>query len=278
MWTSLYYGNFPYWELNHKVTFDPYNRLILLNGDVDTIDVRVDLYSDWKEWAMLDGNLRFAQAMRVVGGDPIGGGKVTGSTFFLTNGWRILVDRSVNIVGNLYSDDYDSPFHYDSLAKIAISTVSTLVEVATPNIEGISIPTAEEIAQAIIDAGGTGPSAPEVATAVWAAPRATNNDPGSHGEALNQVRANTENVIDKLYLSADSVLDVVQLLLKMEAGRTRIDPDTFTMTVYDEDCVTPLRTFKLLDADGIPSVTNVCERKPIAKGPSDSTSITDVCP
>lgn len=149
MWTSAFYGHFDLWELGHKVSFDPLKRLIYLNGEVDSISVKTDLYSDWKEWARLDGNLRFPPAIRAVGGDPIGGGEVTGSTFFLTNGWRIVVDRSLTIDGNLYSDDFDTPYHYDSKAKIVISKVSTLVEVVQPTLEGLSIPTPEEIANAV---------------------------------------------------------------------------------------------------------------------------------
>lgn len=117
-----------------------------------------------------------------------------------------------------------------------------------------------------------------IADAVWDEPRAEHVDPGSTGEALNQIRADMSDALDKLYLDADSVLEMVQLLIKMEAGRTRIDPTQNTLTVYDEDCTTPLRVFKLYDSTGAESVTDVCERKPVTKGPGDGTSITDVCP
>ncbi len=117
-----------------------------------------------------------------------------------------------------------------------------------------------------------------IADAVWDEPRTDHLAAGTTGEALNQIKAETTDIIDKLYLDADSVLEVVQLLLKLEAGRTRIDAVANTLTVYDEDCVTPLRVFDLLDSTGTPSVTDVCERVPTTKGPGDTTTITDTCP
>jgi hypothetical protein len=41
------------------------------------------------------------------------------------------------------------------------------------------------------------------------------------------------------------------------------------MIIYDDDCVTPLRTFSLRDAGGLPSTTDICERVPIAAGTTD---------
>jgi hypothetical protein len=118
----------------------------------------------------------------------------------------------------------------------------------------------------------------DIADAVWDEPRADHLIPGSTGEGLSQIKADTSDIIDKLYLDANSVLEVTQLLLKLEAGRTKIDPVNHTLTVFDEDCTTPLRVFDLLDSTGNPSVSEVCERVPVTKGSSDNTTITDVCP
>lgn len=117
-----------------------------------------------------------------------------------------------------------------------------------------------------------------ISSAVWDAQKSEHLVPGSQGESLSQTKADTTAIADQLYLGADSVLEVVQVLLKLEAGRTKIDPVLHTLTVYDEDCSTPLRVFELLDSTGTPSVTEVCERKPILKGAADGTTITDVCP
>lgn len=112
------------------------------------------------------------------------------------------------------------------------------------------------------------------ASAVWEEAAADHITAGSTGEALNQVRANTSNILDKLYLDADSVLEIVQLLLKLEAGRTKIDPVNNTLTVFEKDNTTILRQFNLVDSDGNPSVSEICERRPSIKGVGDTTTIT----
>lgn len=112
---------------------------------------------------------------------------------------------------------------------------------------------------------------------VWDVQRASHLLSGSTGEALSQIKADTTNISDKLYLDADSVLDVVQLMLKMDAGRTKIDPAAKTLTIYDTDCTTVLRTFELYDSNGNKSITDVCERIPRVKGPGDGTTIDYVC-
>lgn len=118
----------------------------------------------------------------------------------------------------------------------------------------------------------------EIADAVWDEPTADHLTAGSTGLALSQIKADTTNIATQLYLDADSVQNMVEVLLKLEAGRTKIDPTAKTLTVYDEDCTTVLRVFDLLDSTGTPSVTDVCERVPKVKGTGDTTTITDTCP
>jgi hypothetical protein len=129
---GTYYGSWDYWELRHKVTFDGANKLIYVNTGEAEIDVEVDLYSDWKEWAILRDNLKFDAAMRVVGGDPTPTGAL-GATFFLINGWQILVDHAVNFTGNLYSDDYDTPYTVEEGVELATTTVSNLIDKVAPD-------------------------------------------------------------------------------------------------------------------------------------------------
>jgi len=95
-----------------KATFDGPNKLIIINSGITELDVSADLYSDWKEWASEGSNLKFLGAMRVVGGDPLVGSQVLGSTFFLTNGWRIRpqeANHRLLIKGNLYTEEGDTP-------------------------------------------------------------------------------------------------------------------------------------------------------------------------
>jgi hypothetical protein len=116
------------WNLYHKVTFDGQNRLIIINdGELD-IDVKIDLYSDWKEWALQRDNLKWYPAMRSVGGDATVGGNFLGSTFFTINDWRILISDNTIFDGNLFSDDFASPFLTAADTKIARQQFSNLVD------------------------------------------------------------------------------------------------------------------------------------------------------
>ena len=146
MW--LYFRN--QWELNHKVTFDGINKLITVGANVFSISVKVDIYSAWKEWVQLYDYSKFDPAIRVTGGDPIGGGQYSGDLYFTINGWRILIDHSCNIDGTIYSDDYPSPFVQVSGTNIVTNKVSALVSVVAPQvtIDGITVPTALENAAA----------------------------------------------------------------------------------------------------------------------------------
>lgn len=59
-----------------------------------------------------------------------------------------------------------------------------------------------------------------------------------------------------------AILSLMELVRKFETNRTKIDVATNTLTVYDDNCTTVLRVFKLYDNFGVESVTSVCERKP----------------
>ena len=100
------------WALEHKASFSGIEKIIYLHPNETTINVKEDIYSDWKEWTLLRDNSRFLEAIRVVGGDPISPIISLGATFFLINGWKIRPaeeDYILNINGNLYSDDGLSP-------------------------------------------------------------------------------------------------------------------------------------------------------------------------
>jgi hypothetical protein len=92
--------------------FDGVNLLITLSAPTAgflTVDAKIDLYSDWKEWVKTTGH-QFAQAFDVTGGDAIPGGQFISGSFFLRNdlGWRIQTtdeDQEVTLLGNLYPRD-----------------------------------------------------------------------------------------------------------------------------------------------------------------------------
>jgi len=124
---AAYYGFWDYWALYHKVTFDGENKLIYINEGVSAIDVKIDLYSDSKEWIRHSADAAsFLPPMRTIGGDPTEGGNLAGDIYFLTNGWQIYLTHSVTFTGDLFSDDFSSPFIAGTGVVIGTSKVSAL--------------------------------------------------------------------------------------------------------------------------------------------------------
>lgn len=158
--SSNFYYFWDYWNLRHKVTFDGVNRTITVNALETEISVKTDIYSDWKEWTLIDSNSQFLPAMRVTGGDPIGDGLFTGDVYFLINNWRIVVDHNCVIDGVIYSDNYPSPFVPISGTQIVTNKVSQLVQTVAPIIDNIAVtvdplaPTVQQI-RAEIDSNST---------------------------------------------------------------------------------------------------------------------------
>lgn len=97
-----------------KFTFDGTNKLFIVKSGVTDIDVKIDLYSDWKEELFLSDNLKFEQALTTDGGVPTQGTDKTGFSCFLINGWKIKPAEENSTVeftnGNLFTDDASSPF------------------------------------------------------------------------------------------------------------------------------------------------------------------------
>ena len=106
--TGLYYGFWDYWNLRHKVTFDGVNKLILINEGETEIDLQTDIYSDWKEWVLLENNLKYLPPMNTVGGEPTVAGQRLDVTYFLINGWKLKPfpgTYDLNIIGNIFDID-----------------------------------------------------------------------------------------------------------------------------------------------------------------------------
>jgi hypothetical protein len=134
---ALNYGYWTFWE-NYgpqKVTFDGPNKLILVNRDILSLDFRTDVYSNWKEWLESPNhvNALYLQAMSVIGGDPLPGDRILGTTYFLENGWRMRTwegDHSITLTGNVFTRD-GSPIFVPTLRPWTIEVnlnTSTLVE------------------------------------------------------------------------------------------------------------------------------------------------------
>lgn len=102
-----------YWDLNHNVTFDGENKIIVIADGITSIEVVVDLYSNWKEWAIIRDNLKYDSAFSAIGGQQTVPGQVLGTTIFLVNGWRVRTwegDHTITVNGNMYVDGGGEPF------------------------------------------------------------------------------------------------------------------------------------------------------------------------
>lgn len=112
-WTTVNYGYWEFWEAydpsnetfdGQKVTFDGENRRIIVNAGVTSLRVKEDIYSNWKEWTQVRDNSKFLPALRVTGGDPVGGGQYAGDIYFTINDWKIVINEQVTVEGIIYDD------------------------------------------------------------------------------------------------------------------------------------------------------------------------------
>jgi len=115
-WAPREEGGAPF----QKVTFSGPERIIYVAPDVTELDVKIDIYSAWKEWNLYSQEAPHAtvwpEAISVIGGEEIASDVQVGATFFLENGWRIQPFIGTNaytlsILGNLYTREVgDNPF------------------------------------------------------------------------------------------------------------------------------------------------------------------------
>ena len=134
-----------------SVTFDGPGKLIIVDAGTTAIDMR-DVYSRWKDW-IAAGNAQFAEAFRVVGGDPTEGANFIAPYFFLTNGWRIRpqeADHTLTVTGTVLVDGGGDPI---------IPTVGVF-RVLTKTVVPVR-------AESVSTGGGSGPSETTIAAAVW---------------------------------------------------------------------------------------------------------------
>jgi hypothetical protein len=96
-----------YWLLGHKLSFNGTTRTIYIAPHVTDLVVKSDIYSDWKEWQLVDDNPKYIPAIRTAGGDYISETQQLGDSYFLINGWKIKPwsgDYTLRFDGNLYVD------------------------------------------------------------------------------------------------------------------------------------------------------------------------------
>ena len=155
---ALGFGYWTEWALEEKVAFDGVNKLMVVYEHVTTLDVQEDLWSAWVRWrgAGNRGYDRFEDAMDFSGYDEIpdgrGGTTRTGLSYFLTNGWRLVIDLSkVAVFGVLFSRDFETAFYTPELVGQKPATVSSLVNTAvtTTNVVTGDITTTEAKVDAV---------------------------------------------------------------------------------------------------------------------------------
>jgi len=192
MFAVANYGFWDLWTLYHKVTFDGENRIIRVNDGVTDLDIQTDIYSDWKEWVKsMPDNATWLPAIRTVGGDATVEGQKAGDIYFLINNWKLYIDLTkVKVTGVLFSDNFDSAY-FDNNGTIQFpALVSSLVTGTTAASEGSGDgATAAEIwsysSRTLTSAAG--PTASEIADAVWDEAYAGHDTDGTFGHLVNYI-------------------------------------------------------------------------------------------
>lgn len=127
---------------SNKWDLDTTLRLFILKPGIVSIDVQIDLYSDWKELYASNSEARkYPAAMRTVGGDPISGVQNLGDTYFFINNYRIRpdeADHELDIDGNIFSDPAGTAIVVPTLGTFTVlvtNTVSNLVDSAVARLD-----------------------------------------------------------------------------------------------------------------------------------------------
>lgn len=106
--------------------------------------------------------------------------------------------------------------------------------------------------------GGNESYVEDISSEVWNEPSTDHLTAGSTGFLLTQIKSDTTSIM----ISQVALTSLVNTVLKYERNRTKIDTNAATLTVYDDDCTTPLTVFNLRDHLGNPSISEICERSP----------------
>ena len=127
------------------------------------------------------------------------------------------------------------------------------------NVNQVSVRSSNAAGLIEVSTSGTGgPTASEIAGAVWDEPAMSHTATGSLGLLVNQISVDVNDVL----ISQATLQTLLNTLLKYERNRTKIDVIANTMTIFDNDGTTPLTVFNLKDKNGNMSVAEVAERVP----------------
>ena len=173
-----------------KVSFDGLNKLIIVNYGEDELDAESDIYSAWKRWLIQEtekGTVKWTQALRTTGGDPIGGTQTISPFFFLVNGWRLRPyegDHRLVVDGNLFAES-GNPF------VPTVGSYNVLIELRTSSksiTDTISVSGGGGLTQAQSDQLFSLPVEGIIADAVWDEKLVEHLTSGSAGELVTKIK------------------------------------------------------------------------------------------
>lgn len=138
------------------ISFNGATKVISLSSGTTSLDVK-DLWSRWVDWVLTGDNSKFPIAMSQLGGndiDPVSGTSVP-IYIFLENGWKIRPQESnhtLNVSGGvLVVNGGGDPFVNTLGSFVVRINYSQPVQAITVNTAGSSGPSATDIAQAVWD-------------------------------------------------------------------------------------------------------------------------------
>lgn len=162
-----------------KVIFDGPNLLVIVKAGITELEVQKDIYSAWKEDAILlfGGNdlLKFPPLFtESIGGNDFGSGKSLAAFFIFNNtdGWRIRPaeeDRELLIDGNMFPIDPLSPLSVPTLGD------STVLITLQRSVDAIAV-----------GAGTPPPTVSDISTGVWNELESNPRTAGSFGEKFKR--------------------------------------------------------------------------------------------
>lgn len=196
-------------------SFDGSSKIISLSLGTTSI-VTKELYSSWKEWTLTDNNSKFLEAISVLGGDPLPGGRYLGTTYFLENDWKIRPseeNHTLIVSGNLYSRDGSDPF-ISTVGNFNVRimlTVSNLIDTITTS--GSS-------------SGGSGNTTLELRDAIWNASQSSYSSPGTFGQLVSSIKTDTTTIKNYTDTLENSLIDIQDKIDELPSNiRLELEPE-----------------------------------------------------
>lgn len=107
--------------MSSNVTFQGNQRIISIHHSMVEVNVRVDLYSEWKKWAIQGNNTKYLPAFRYAGGDVIIDNTLSTETYVLLNGWKISIGQNCVVDGIIKTEDGSAPFIHNNGSLVVVT-------------------------------------------------------------------------------------------------------------------------------------------------------------